>query len=417
MAVLEATGMKASRLGELGKIWMPSRFARSYASPNEAGLPYLRPYDVFDYLPVASDHLSVERNNKIEQLILREGMILQTCSGRNLGPCAYVDKALDGFALSHDMARIEIGDVDLRTYVLTYLKTNTGQALLRRGKSGSVIDHLTAEDIGAVPIVFVEPQVREEIIRRSNRALELISTARVALRALLDQQALRYSAPARTSPTKSGWTVRVGSISDRLDAAFYDPLVRESVEQVEKVSGPVSGTVAQAHKPQRYNRYYVTPEHGRPILSGRQLLQIEPVNIRHVSDRSFSDPESYALSSGMVIFGAVGRAEGRLGVPSLVNFERHGWLASEDVARLIPRDGVSPGALWLAVSAMQSQLQIKSLSFGSVIDHMDARDIDSITLPPLDEEMGKQAEHAWDCFAEANAELSSSIALLQNHLA
>lgn len=39
-------------------------------------------------------------------------------SGRNLGPVIAADAYLSRIALSHDMARIEIDDTDLRYYVL-----------------------------------------------------------------------------------------------------------------------------------------------------------------------------------------------------------------------------------------------------------------------------------------------------------
>jgi len=46
--------------------------------------------------------------------------------------------------------------------------------------------------------------------------------------------------------------------------------------------------------------------------------------------------------------------------------------------RLIPREGVRPGAVWLAVAAPASQVQIKALSFGSVVDHMNPWDVETV---------------------------------------
>jgi hypothetical protein len=106
------------------------------------------------------------------------------------------------------------------------------------------------------------------------------------------------------------------------------------------------------------------------VLSGRQLLQVEPINLRRVSDRSFKTPTEYVLKPGMTIFGASGRSEGRQGSPALITEDRVGWLASDDVMRLRPLPGVKPAGLWLAVATPQAQVQIKALSFGSVVDHM-----------------------------------------------
>jgi hypothetical protein len=416
IAILEASGFKVQRLADMARIWMPGRFARTYASSQEGGIPYLRPYDVFDYLPTATNRLSIARNAKIDQLILQKGMILQTCSGRNLGPCAYVDESLTAIAMSHDMARIEVPDDRLRYYVFAYLKTKVGQALLRRGKSGSVIDHLTASDIGAVPIALIDAHLIRTISDKVEHALRCISLARAQLQHTMDayQQTLPTLKPAER--TAYGWTIQANDVVDRLDCAFYAPSTRNARIQMKAAGGPECGEVCWVRKPQRYNRYYVDPAHGRPVLSGRQLLQIEPINLRYVSDRSFAEPDSYVLDSGMTIFGAVGRSEGRLGSPALVTDSRAGWLASEDVARLVPKDHISKGALWLAIASTHSQLQLKSLAFGSVIDHMDPRGISQVTLPPLDDDLGADAQHAWEQLAAGASELSLAVGLTDTAL-
>lgn len=53
-------------------------------------------------------------------------------------------------------------------------------------------------------------------------------------------------------------------------------------------------------------------------MSGRQLPQVQPVNLRRASDRSFKVPVDYEPAPGMNFLGAVGRAEGSQGAPALV---------------------------------------------------------------------------------------------------
>ena len=79
------TGAGASRrIGDIGEPTQPSRFKRVYATSHEERVPYLRPYDIFDYLPGPADFLSKERSDNLEGLAVEPGTILQTCSGRNL---------------------------------------------------------------------------------------------------------------------------------------------------------------------------------------------------------------------------------------------------------------------------------------------------------------------------------------------
>jgi len=418
VALLEAAGVPMRPLGSFARVWDPARFARAWAAPREEGLPYLRPYDVFDYLPTASERLSTARNDDVSALRLREGTILQTCSGRNLGPCSYVDADLARFTLSHDMIRIEVDDEPTRLLVLAYLQTPTGQALLRRGRSGSVIDHLTVADVAAVPVPQPPPEAAEPVIALMRHALARRQSGRQRLRTLLDALATRLPPPRRSAGLGLGprWQLQSTTVGDRLDAAHHDPLVRAAQAQVAAAAGVRCGALAAATLPVRYKRYYVDGGHGRPIVSGRQLLQAEPINLRRVSDRSFRDPSAYELRTGMVIFGAVGRAEGRQGWPSLITAGRHGWLASNDVMRLEPYPGARPGALWLGLASAQAQLQVKALSFGSVVDHMNPGDVEQVLLPAIDDATALDAEQAWRDLDDASRAARAAADQLQQYL-
>ncbi len=216
LAMLEATGTETIRLGEIARVWDPPRFARAWAAAAEPGIPYLRPYDVFDYLPTATDQLSVDRNSGIQQLRPTPGTLLQTCSGRNLGPCAYADEHIAQFALSHDMIRIEISELQMRGYVLVFLKTPTGQALLRRGKSGSVIDHLTTSDVAAIPVPLLPDATRRKIVEHANRSLSATAEARARLAALLAAQRATLPMPIRPTCLQDGWSLSAGALRNAM---------------------------------------------------------------------------------------------------------------------------------------------------------------------------------------------------------
>lgn len=405
IAAARAAGIETWRLGGAGglaEVWQPSRFKRAYAADGEAAVAYLRPYDVFEYLPSSADLLSIERTEDLGNYRLSPGMILQTCSGRNLGPLTVADEYLSGFVLSHDMVRVELEDPQLAGYVYAFLSSSLGQAMLRQRMSGSVVDHLTTDDVADLEIPLIEDLAKGEVAQAAGRSLELMARARLDLNALRSELRINYPVPQREERQRNGWSVtsRVLKAGSRLDAHYHDPFVMACREQLRDAGGVRVADVAEAILPVRYTRYYVEPQHGRPIVSGRQLLQVEPVNLRYISDRSFKDPTGMVLEEGMVAFGAVGRWEGRLGDPALITADRHGWLASNDVMRLRPRcDEVEPGWLWLAVASEQVQRQIASLPYGSVIDHTGPRDVESeVWLPPADAELGHRARSAWEAF-------------------
>src|SRR3954471_1947878 len=56
---------KLGGAGGLAEVWSPNRFKRAYSAPDEPCIPYLRPYDVFNYIPEPADWLSIERTKKL----------------------------------------------------------------------------------------------------------------------------------------------------------------------------------------------------------------------------------------------------------------------------------------------------------------------------------------------------------------
>jgi len=230
IALLEASGVPVTTIGTLGSARMPPRTALARATSREASLPYLRPYDVFDYLPTAADRVSIDRNFNIDSFRIEPGTILQTRSGRNLGPCTIADAELAKFALSDDMIRIVVDDEAARLLLLAYLKTAMGQALLRRGRSGSVIDHLTVTDVEAVPVPIFPEDLAASVVRSMQDAITSRERGRAMLGAVLAEMEERLP-----SSQESGWTwwsKRAAKCRDRLDAAHHSPAVANDREQV-----------------------------------------------------------------------------------------------------------------------------------------------------------------------------------------
>jgi hypothetical protein len=415
MAVAAAAGAQLITIGGkngLGDVTAPGRFKRAYAAKGEDGIPYLRPYDVFDYVPIAADYLSPSRSDNIAELMAPPGALLQTCSGRNLGPALAVDAHLERFALSHDLIRIMIENEAERHYVLAFLATTTGQALVRRDKTGSVIDHLSVSHIADVSVPFFEDGIRHEAADKMGRAVRLREEARVNLANIVDTLQNDLPSIDRQEERRRGWSVSARTIGTRIDAAFHDPTLARVQQDLLDMGGQTLDEVAEVRKPGgRYKTFYVDSSHGRPLLSGRQVLQYWPVNLQYISLRSL-DPSRYELHKSWIAFQADGRSEERLGVPVLIEPGRNEWLASGHVGRFIPRQGVDAGWLYAACATQQVQLQIKALACGSVVDALYEDDLKQVVLPPPGGVDGKAVMTSWRKFtwaSEVQAEAESCI--------
>jgi hypothetical protein len=387
--------------GGLGRVDPPSRTKRVYAAPGEESAPYLRPYDVFDYLPQAADLLPKTGSSDLGRLMPEPGTILQTCSGRNLGPLAYTDAYISRFVVSDDMLRLHIDDESDRLYTLAFLSTPTGQALLTRSKTGNVIDHLSADNLGSIEVPFIDDALTDSTVVKMREAVETRESARLRLDALIRGYERSLPQPSRREPLRDGWTQRAASLGSRVDSAYHDPLVQAVRSDLHAGGGVRVSDAAETFIPGRYKRYYVETEHGRPIVSGRQLLQTKPVNLRYIAARSF-DFSVYSMEEGMVAFGAEGRAEERISLPALITPDRSDWLANNHVMRVRPKAGINPGWLYLSFAAWQVQAQVKACSCGSVVDTVYPIDLDNVLLPAPDEQQGEAAFNCWQDFARAN---------------
>jgi hypothetical protein len=421
IARLKSKGVPCVPLGGedgIARLWQPNRFGKVEASPREKQAPYLSPYDVFEYLPRATEFVSVKRSKDFQRCQLKRGMLLQSCSGRNLGPAVFVDSYLARFVIGSDMIRIEIDDDDLRNYVLAYLQSEIGQQLLTQGKTGSVIDHVSRKHIAKLEIPLLKDKLRARASQKMSMAIGLREEARLTLDAALSGYEKLLPNTKRRTPEKEGWTINARNLTGRLDAASYDPLVAKIRKQLTTIGGCTVESVARVFKPpSRYKRYYVDSAHGKPILSGTQLLQARLINLRYIAPRSFNNPSVYELRKGWLAYQADGRAEETLGLPVMITSERDGWLASDHVGRVVPNGGVDVGWLYLALRSRAAQLQIKSLASGSVVDSTFPADMESVILPPPINTDDNSVQASWEYFVEAQKAENEAIEIIETALA
>jgi hypothetical protein len=415
--VLEkAPEVELRAVDEYAEVAAPSRFKRAYAAPGEDYISYLRPYDVFEFLPPEADRLSLTRTEDLDTYRIRAGDLLQTCSGRNLGPITIADDYLARFALSHDMIRVTINDETDRFYTLAVLQSPTGQALLRGDLNGSVIDHITSAQVRAVQIPFIKT-IRDEVASLMREAVETRETARSTLRTVVENINEKYPV-VQAKPSRDGWTLRASQLGARLDAAFHSEHVA-SVRKLLKSQGGVElGEAAEIDKPGgRPKLYYVEPGEGTPLLSGRQILQLDVVGAKSIASRSMDKDSGYGLGKGWIVFQADGRAEESLGYPSVVLEERAEWFASGHVGRAIPKDPQHTGWIWASMASDIVQQQIGALACGSVVDALYESDLEGVIIPPLDAVDSAAAQTAWDDLSESAKKSSAAINLVESTLA
>ena len=385
-------------VGGLGRVSLPKRFKRVYSSLAAGGAPYLRPSDLLEFLPEAADYLSRTRND-IPAYSVDKGTILVTCSGRNLGPAVYVDEYLARFVVSHDMVRVHIDDERMRLYTLAFLNSQNGQALLRSDKTGSVIDHIDDLQVAEHRIPLLEEHV-DEVVELMAKATETREKARLGiLESQVNFNERLAKLPEATS--RYGWTTLASDLGGRIDAANHHPVALAARSSLLQAGGVLVEDVADVVKPAgRYKTIYVDREWGQPMLSGRQIHHVHPLGLKFMALKALKAPDRYQLTAHSIVYQADGRAEEKLGLPAMVTPDRHGWMASGHVGRVVPRLGIDSGWLYLALGSSPARIQIKAKASGSVVDGTYENDMAKILLPPPASH--PEVVKLWDLFSDAS---------------
>lgn len=176
-AILDAAGKAhgSSRLDDVSDVFIPGIFKRRYASDPAFGVPYLTGATVYTLSP-SSDQYLLHAVADQYRLRVKDGMILIQDSGQLsglIGRPVCVGKALDGFACTNNMVRVEPHDPDDAGYIFAVLASEEGVRLLKREASGTSIPHLESKRIGSIEIPWPSETIRKDIGKHVAQAISL----------------------------------------------------------------------------------------------------------------------------------------------------------------------------------------------------------------------------------------------------
>lgn len=133
------------------KIFFPGRFKRNYVPEGVGAVPFLGGTNITQLLPTNKKFLSAT-DPRISDYAVHTGWILVTRSG-STGIVSRVPAEWDGHAMSEHVIRIIPDENKFSGDLLeVYLRSSYGQKLISRGIFGSVIDEITPEFLGAIPV-------------------------------------------------------------------------------------------------------------------------------------------------------------------------------------------------------------------------------------------------------------------------
>ena len=327
------------------------RFARMYVGADK-GVPFLSSSDIIGLRPERGNYLSL-KTPRLAELKIKPWEILVSCSG-TIGNVSLASPRMSEWAVSQHVIRITAPDRDTAGYVTAFLRSQWGRAQLTGMTYGSVVQHIEPQHLHHILIPDL-PAIRRIAI---GRAFVEAALKRDEANNKLDEADTRLCTALKLLPLPTPpngpitSTVRAAQWGKRLDAAFHNPTARWVENQLHTCGLPVlplgDEMLTQAIKAvTKFRKRVYVPKGGIPLLSSKQLFQIDPIGIKGLAKGAHEDDlEEICLAENMV---AITRS-GTIGRVQIVPKYMHGWANSEHTIRAVATSDEMAGYLyaWLA---------------------------------------------------------------------
>lgn len=155
------------------------RLKRNYIDKNcENAVGFIGSSEMLDISPQPIKFMIDDE--RVSDLHVKKGTVLISRSG-TIGNMSFVNDTLEKFLISEHAMRLECNSYP--GYVYAYLKTKTGQALIRSNIYGSVIQQIEPEHLASIPI----PDAPREMKSKVDNLIVQSYTLRDESNALLEQ--------------------------------------------------------------------------------------------------------------------------------------------------------------------------------------------------------------------------------------
>ena len=167
--------MKTIRIGDVAEVFRPGLFKRVFVG-SQHGLPYLQGNHMLGFQVSGFKYLS-RRYEKIDELIVKTGWLLVTCSG-TAGRVVMCPKEWNGWVVTQDLIRI-VPDEDKcpSGYLCSFLSSPLGQIQMTSQTYGSVVDRLSENHVRDILIPVPSSQEIKEIDSIMKKGMDLKSQA------------------------------------------------------------------------------------------------------------------------------------------------------------------------------------------------------------------------------------------------
>ena len=375
------------RLGDLARVWQPSRLKGIQVS-SEFGTPFLAATQVFDLRPVPRKFLSLDRTDSAKERFVSRGMILVTCSG-SVGRATLAHAPHEGVLISHDLLRVEPREEKLRGWLYAYLRSPQARAMMTAAQYGHIIKHLEVSHLNAVPMPVLRDALLEDFAVRVRRILDLRNLAHKMVAEAHSLYTEAFPSFRPVTGKESGFTVSAHQMFGtrrRLDATRFHPTaarVADSFIAQAKAVEPLSTLAERVYVPGRFKHVY--GDGGTPYLDSADILEVAPDITKRVLSLSPEEQLEYHVEPGWLLLPCSGQVYGNIGHVVIATEWHAGKVLSNHILRVAPKkDLVRAGYLQCVLGHPTfGRPLVVRYAFGSSVPELAPEDIATIPVPRI----------------------------------
>lgn len=379
------------------------RFKRIYVEKGD-GIPFYQPSSITEVYPKPAKYISENTDVDIEALKVKKGMLLMSVSG-TIGKCSIAGRSLDNKVFSHDLLRLT-GKNEFDTgYIYAYFCTPTGLQILQNNNYGAVIQHIEPEHLKNIIIPNAPDSIKKKIHNLvvesydlRDKSNDLIDEAGHILYKELQLPPIEQLKPKYfdESVALRNYTIKLSRLNLRLDCSYHTPEIIK-VKEIVKANCKELVPLCNKHLSDniftgnRFSRVFVDSKNGVPYLNGKQILELDPNGFdkKYLSFAQHEEriKQQLEIKENTIIV----TCSGTIGKTVLVPKHWVGWVGTHDLIRIESNNLDTIGYVYCWLNSEYGQLLLKSLTYGSVVDHIEASHIAKFEIPLLKNE-SKQKE-------------------------
>ena len=366
-----------------------------YVNPFANSRPYFTTSELGEYQRGTPAHVSLLTDSRLSEWEIARNTVVLSRSGR-VGEAYWVDKKLSG-ALVGDSFRVVPRLPGDAYYIYALLASTYARNYVSGVTYGSVVGHASVDQVRSLPVPAIAGLLRvrigelvQQAVQAREVAYDLLDIAEAEFLQANNLTEIQIPRPPVFDPLGQPqcFAVSVNIVSaakndgseHRLDAHFYNLTAQKAVANIRecKEIKTVGELTHEVRMGPRFKRNYVESDHGVPFLSGKNIVQIRPTDLKYLSNLQMADMQELVIKQGWILV----TCSGTIGRTCFVWNNYEDYAASQHILRIIPdATKIDPGYLYAFLSSQYGYEQIRRYRYGSVIDEVSDKQIEKVLVP------------------------------------